>query len=86
MRIYKTNISGPAGFLLLAGLIIIGLLAFTFILIAAAVIAGIFIISYIIRKILQSVGVIKKPKIPVVEYSWEEVKEIPETAIKEEKE
>jgi hypothetical protein len=87
MRIYSKNISGFTGVLLIAGLIIIGFIAFTVIIIGAAIIAGLFITFFLIRKLLIVFGMKKKPKEPVVTYSWENTKELPEeTEVKEEKE
>ncbi len=79
MKVYSKNISGLTGALLIISLIIIGFIAFTVIIIAIAVIAGLFLIFLLIRKISLSLGIMKKPKEPVVTYSWEDdVKEIPE--------
>jgi hypothetical protein len=79
MKVYKTNISGFSGFLLLVLVVILGIAAFTFLLIAVAVIAGIFIVALLVYRLLLFLGIKKKPKIPVVEYSWENTKEIPES-------
>lgn len=89
MKIYRKNISGLSGVLLIAALIIIGFIAFTFIIIAAAIIGGLFIIFLLIRRLLIASGLKKKPKEPVVTYSWEDVddtKEIPENLDEKEEE
>lgn len=68
MKAYRINVSGIGGIIFLIALIVIGFLAISFFLVFVGIVIALFLIGFIIHKILSLLRIKKEIKTTTVEH------------------
>ncbi len=79
----RINISGVWGIVIIVILIALGFLALTFFFVFIGILAAFFLIRYLVRRLMASLGVKRKQSEPIIRFSRERMIETPEYKVED---